>query len=330
MENGGPRAWLLMAAGDDRSHGGNTGYDDQVDAYYSYDSEVQNYRNIRVGDVVALWDKARLLGVSVIEEIESWQGPKLQNRCPNCNETRINERSTKALRWRCQDCKHEFPAPVGQVIEATHFRVRYDAAWTSLTGLLVKEEIKSLQIKPGSFNSIRQLDWSAFSEALIAKNADRAVLRVASRTPAAVDWNQLPGLHVDIPQGFRHALVRVRRGQAQFRERLLLSQGSLCAFTGGAPPRALEAGHLYSYAAFGEHHEHGGLMLRRDIHRLFDDGLLAVQPSNLHIDVSPELEPYPQYARLHEMPLTIELHDNQVDWLGRHWDEHRIAPRALA
>src|SRR5687767_681397 len=45
-----PRAWLLMAAGDNRGHGGNSGYDDQIDAYYSWDSNVPNHKNLRVGD----------------------------------------------------------------------------------------------------------------------------------------------------------------------------------------------------------------------------------------------------------------------------------------
>jgi hypothetical protein len=64
-------------------------------------------------------------------------------------------------------------------------------------------------------------------------------------------------------------------------------------------------------------------MLRRDIHRLFDDGMLAVEPSTLRIDVAPELERYPQYARLHDVPLTVGLKDPQVSWLCQHWEEHR-------
>lgn len=103
--------------------------------------------------------------------------------------------------------------------------------------------------------------------------------------------------------------------------------GNVCASTGGAPERVLEAGHLYSYAQLGTHFEHGGLMLRRDIHRLFDDGLLAVEPSKLHIDVSPDLAAYPQYARLHHEPLSSQLRDSQLEWLAKHWTEHRTAQR---
>jgi hypothetical protein len=56
-----------------------------------------------------------------------------------------------------------------------------------------------------------------------------------------------------------------------------------------------------------EHHTHGGLLLRRDIHRLFDDGSLAVNPSTLEVDVSTQLEPFPQYAVLHDRRLTVNL-----------------------
>jgi hypothetical protein len=85
--------------------------------------------------------------------------------------------------------------------------------------------------------------------------------------------------------GHRMATVRVRVGQRNFRRLLLHAFGSVCAFTGPTPPPALEACHLYSYSIRGEHHPHGGLLLRRDVHRLFDSGYLAVDPTILTIDV---------------------------------------------
>ncbi|PZR52938.1 HNH endonuclease [Xylanimonas oleitrophica] len=323
MDSGAPqRAWLLMAAGDDRGHGGNAGYDDQVDAYYSWDSNVPNHRNITVGDPIALWDKERLLGVSVIEEIETTQGRKALHRCPKCRTTRIRERRRMVPRYRCMKCRHEFAAPLLDEVDVVLYRARYDAAWASLEGVLSGDEVRSLSANSGDFNAMRPLDWARFSDVLAARGGGRAVDRVSGRA-LGVDWRPLPGLRVEPPQGFRHSLVRVRRGQRQFREHLLNSQGSVCAFTGGAPERVLEAGHLYSYAELGTHFEHGGLMVRRDIHRLFDDGMLAVEPSKLRIDVAPDLAAYPQYGRLHGSVLAIRLRHQQIDWLGKHWDEHR-------
>ncbi|WP_291754086.1 HNH endonuclease signature motif containing protein [Cellulomonas sp. 73-92] len=323
MESGGPqRAWLLMAAGENRGHGGNSGYDDQVDAYYSWDSNVPNHKSLAVGDPIALWDKERLLGVSVIEAIDTAHGLKLLNRCPRCNTSRISERKRSQPRYRCMRCHAEFEDPRTEVVEVLEYKARYDAAWTSLDGILDGDEMRSLAVHTGDFNAMRSLDWVAFREALMAKDARSAVDRVTARIDLA--WAANSSVPIEIPQGFTHALVRIRRGQQQFRDQLLAAQGSMCALTGGAPARVLEAGHLYSYAQLGTHFKHGGLMLRRDIHRLFDDGSLAVHPSTLRIDVAPGLAKYPQYARLQDERLTVRLHDEQVDWLDKHWQEHRV------
>ena len=78
--------------------------------------------------------------------------------------------------------------------------------------------------------------------------------------------------------GHRQTLTRVRIGQAAFRKQLLDQFGEVCALTGPCPAEVLEAGHLYSYSKLGRHHKHGGLLLRRDVHALFDRGRLAVDP----------------------------------------------------
>ena len=313
-----------MAAGDNRGHGGNAGYDDQYDAYYSWDSNVPNHTKIQVGDPVAVWDKERLLGVSVIEEIEKTPGTKVLSRCPVCRTTRISPRKRAVPRYRCMKCRHEFDVALAEVAEVDIYRARYDAAWTTLEGVLGEQELRATAVHPGDFNAMRPLDWSALRRALVSKGADRAVDRVSTRIDLSWAPAEVPEFRP--PQGFTQTLVRVRRGQRQFREHLLSAQGNRCAFTGGAPARVLEAGHLYSYAELGTHFDHGGLMLRRDIHRLFDDGMLSVEPTRLRIDVAPDLAPYAQYARLHDERLTLRLRDEQVEWLARHWDEHRNQP----
>jgi hypothetical protein len=70
-------AWLLMTVGQNRQHGGNAGYDDQADVYYTWDSTVPNHAQIKVGDPIAIWDKDRLLGMSIVEEIERETKEKL-------------------------------------------------------------------------------------------------------------------------------------------------------------------------------------------------------------------------------------------------------------
>lgn len=313
-----------MAVGDDRQHGGNLGYDDQADVYYTWDSTVNNHAAIQVGDPVAIWDKRTLLGISVVEAIETTEEEKLLFRCPNrsCGRASIKERKTMAPRFRCQECGFEFDDPATEVAKVIQYRSRHDAAWTSFERTIAGPELRSLCESPKSQLSMRPLDWPAFRQALVGKGEGRAVARVLGR---ATDFFQMPagGLQVDFPAGHRDTVVRVRRGQAKFRDHLISVFGGRCAFTGMAPNRVLDAGHLYSYAKLGEHHRHGGLLLRRDVHRLFDDGWLAVNPDTLKVDVSPNLESYPQYVRLHERPLEVIPRTEHVEWLEKHWAEHR-------
>ena len=305
---------------------GGAAYDDQLGIEYLYDSKVQNHKRLQEGDPIALWDGERLLGISVIEEIAETPGTKTMRRCPECGKTRPNPPSKARPQFRCSNarCREDFDTPHLEKVDVTMYAARYDAAWTSLDGLLDEDEIRPLILKSGSFNSVREIDWPAFQQAMTNKNAHRALHRMLARVPD-LSWTPTTEPRIELVHGFEHSIVRVRRGQRKFREHVLASQGSSCAFTGAAPPPALEAGHLYSYAQLGRHVEHGGLMLRRDIHRLFDDGLLSVNPTRLRIDIASYLTDYPQYASLHDQPLTTRLHTVQVEWLEKHWHEHREA-----
>ncbi|CAM3498820.1 HNH endonuclease signature motif containing protein [Nocardioides dubius] len=307
------KAWLLMTVGDDRQHGGNSGYDDDPDVYYTWDSTVPNHASVARGDAIALWDKKRLLGISVVEDIEETIREKLLFRCPHCHKAGIKERKSKAPRFKCYKCRREFESPIIRPVTVKEYRSRHDAAWTPFEALITGAELRELCESPKSQLSMRLLRWDAFQELLNDRGAGRALERVAHRAP---DYF--------FPQGHRLEVVRVRRGQRPFRDHLLELQGELCALTGEAPARILEAGHLYSYAELGVHHKHGGLLLRRDIHRLFDDGWLAIDPSRHTIDVAESLGRFPQYAWLAGKRVRVRLNDDQVEWIERHWSEHRM------
>jgi hypothetical protein len=104
---------------------------------------------------------------------------------------------------------------------------------------------------------------------------------------------------------------------------MLQKYARTCAFTGSNHDSALEAAHLYRYAEIGQHFEDGGLLLRRDVHRLFDRGLLAVNPATQPIDVHPDLAPHPSYASLAGMSLQVKIPSGAKAWLALHWEEHR-------
>ncbi|MCG3151124.1 MAG: hypothetical protein GEEBNDBF_00393 [bacterium] len=69
----------------------------------------------------------------------------------------------------------------------------------------------------------------------------------------------------------------VREGQGVFRARLL-QHYRRCAITGEHSLPVLDAAHITPYLGPASNHPQNGLVLRADIHRLFDDGYVSVTP----------------------------------------------------
>jgi putative restriction endonuclease len=73
-------------------------------------------------------------------------------------------------------------------------------------------------------------------------------------------------------------LVRPRLGQGTFRVAVTGAYGGACAVTHEHSLPVLEAAHIRPYGAEGEHSVANGLLLRADVHRLFDAGYVTVTP----------------------------------------------------
>jgi hypothetical protein len=71
------------------------------------------------------------------------------------------------------------------------------------------------------------------------------------------------------------AIVR-RRGQPKFRSELLEAYEGRCAVTGCTVEAVLEAAHIKSYAGDKTNHVTNGILLRADIHTLYDLGKLKI------------------------------------------------------
>ncbi|MCY3645639.1 MAG: HNH endonuclease [Chloroflexi bacterium] len=74
-------------------------------------------------------------------------------------------------------------------------------------------------------------------------------------------------------------VVQPRLGQGLFRVRVTDLYGRRCAVTGERTLPALDAAHIVPYAQGGTHDANNGLLLRRDVHSLFDAGYVTVTPS---------------------------------------------------
>jgi putative restriction endonuclease len=82
------------------------------------------------------------------------------------------------------------------------------------------------------------------------------------------------------------AAVLRRLGQQSFRRKLLAAYGTQCAVSRCNAAWVLEAAHITPYRGIKTNAVSNGLLLRADIHTLFDLALISIEPIQLKIRVS--------------------------------------------
>jgi len=87
----------------------------------------------------------------------------------------------------------------------------------------------------------------------------------------------------------RETTIKPRLGQGTFRMAVTEAYRRSCAVTGEHSLPALEAAHIKPYGDSGPHAVSNGLLLRSDLHRLFDRGYITVT-TDFRIEVSPRLK----------------------------------------
>jgi putative restriction endonuclease len=101
-----------------------------------------------------------------------------------------------------------------------------------------------------------------------------------------------------------------------------------CAITRERTLPALEAAHIRPFAEGGSHEPHNGLLLRRDIHALFDAGYVTVTATHV-FEVSrrikEEFENGRHYYALHGQSLDVPSMPNaQPDADALQWHNERV------
>ncbi len=135
-----------------------------------------------------------------------------------------------------------------------------------------------------------------------------------------------PTDEVDERQRVLAAIVR-RRGQPVFRQALLEAYDGCCAMTRCNVVDALEAAHIRPYSGQSSSVVSNGLLLRADVHTLFDLYLIAVDPVSLRMSLAPALHQSsysdlagmelasPVSTTLSASPDSLAWHRSQCTWV---------------
>ncbi|WP_417492612.1 DUF4357 domain-containing protein [Maricaulis sp.] len=90
--------------------------------------------------------------------------------------------------------------------------------------------------------------------------------------PLNFDLSKKPG------EGLKQSSRRtIREGASAFRAKMIVQWRGKCAVTGTSEIDALDAAHIYPYCDADTNHPRNGLLLRADIHRLFDRHMIAFE-----------------------------------------------------
>jgi len=123
-----------------------------------------------------------------------------------------------------------------------------------------------------------QLKWQDDFETIVVTNLPN---------PVYEDYGQAPNDDINELQIFAR---KVRRGQKKFRDILLKAYSGKCCISETAVETVLDACHISPHSADGNNESENGLLLRTDLHVLFDEGLLHVHPDNLTVFFAHELQ----------------------------------------
>jgi putative restriction endonuclease len=120
--------------------------------------------------------------------------------------------------------------------------------------------------------------WNAVRERL--QTEAPAQLQVGTAAFAAVESNGYGKPQIVLP----------RLGQGLFRMLVTDAYQRRCAITGERTLPVLDAAHIKPYTVVQRHEVSNGLLLRSDLHRLFDGGYLTIDPANHCLVVSKRIK----------------------------------------
>jgi hypothetical protein len=158
-----------------------------------------------------------------------------------------------------------------------------------------------------------RLTWSADNEWIEVVGVDSA----DAAKPVYRDFGEAPD---DDPAKLALFARRVRAGQPGFRRNLIKLYGEHCAISGWGPRSVLEAAHILLHADSGLNHTDNGILLRSDLHTLFDKGLLRIDPDSLVVVLHRSLTDTP-YWELNGAELRPRLDGShpEREYLRRRW-----------
>lgn len=106
--------------------------------------------------------------------------------------------------------------------------------------------------------------------------------------------------------------ISQRQGQPKFRRKLMAAYNKHCSISACQVEVVLEAAHITPYLGTETNVMSNGLLLRSDLHILWDRYLLTIEANTYLIKVHPDLLCYPEYSQYHNQQMHLPI--DQVNY----------------
>ena len=147
---------------------------------------------------------------------------------------------------------------------------------------------KHIELREGKLNDLapKLRDSSRRTGAVKGNKKHWSEITVDDIAPASpFNLEDLSGKRTEVT-----SRVSSRRGQGKFRDTLLVVYQGRCAITGCPIEETLEAAHIIPHQDEITNHITNGILLRADVHSLFDSDLLGIHPATFEVLVASRLE----------------------------------------
>jgi putative restriction endonuclease len=260
---------------------------------YRFDDRIPHHNQISAGDLFFFRNKARLIAVARIGDIAIHQEWQAVERCPACGSSELGERTRRKAKFRCA-LGHEFFEAATDKRQAKLYDTGFGVDHITVSAAVTYDELRYFELTNSAQLAIRPCDTDGLIRLLARRdpavvNLIKAWIADGSFELSDRDADRRDfGLAVDSRERVRTGIL-LRRGDEDFRQNLFRRYGQRCMVSGCAIPGLIEAAYILPRTTFRLSRPGNGLLLRADLHTLFDLDLIGIEPERLVVAIHPKL-----------------------------------------
>lgn len=160
--------------------------------------------------------------------------------------------------------------------------------------VLAVPDLKDAALRPSDQQSIEELDVDALAQKIISAGDPSADLlfRFLQSTRPDLEGDPVPEPPfvpslADTRERINRSIA-LRRGQRSFRKKLIRRYDHCCMVSRCTLMDIVEAAHIWPYRGLKDNHPDNGLLLRADLHTLFDLDLMGIEPDSMMTSLHPK------------------------------------------